>query len=158
MLGWDMIATSGKGLPLIHRLTGPNSTLWNIAFSGKAKSYWCQHCFSLSHKLSECDWSPAVAQSHPPPLMPRLHQQGTPATSRYQQKVICKSFNFDPRPGCTFKNCQYEHVCWYCFHDPNAIDRIHKAVFCPLNSNAASSQYRVGRKYPQSSRSTQPNY
>ena len=124
-----------------------DSTLWDIAFSGKAKANRCHHCFSLSHTSSECEWSAEAAQQEIRPLMSMSHQQAAPMTSN-QPRAICKSFNFDPNPGCTFKNCTYEHVCWYCYHNPYAQDKIHKAVFCPANPNATYSQPRPARRYP----------
>ena len=32
-------------------------TLWNLAFSGKARATRCKFCFSLSHGSSDCAWS-----------------------------------------------------------------------------------------------------
>ena len=32
-----------------------DSTLWNLAFAGQAKSDHCKHCFSLSHSSRDCD-------------------------------------------------------------------------------------------------------
>ena len=32
--------------------------LWSLAFSGKARSFWCKHCFSLIHYSRDCEWGP----------------------------------------------------------------------------------------------------
>ena len=73
-----------------------DSTLWDMAFSGKARTNHCHHYFSLSHKSSECEWSPKVARPVPQPLMASFKQQVAPETSSCQN-IICKSFHFDPR-------------------------------------------------------------
>jgi len=59
-------------------------------------------------------------------------QQVPPVTNNHQRS-ICKFFKSDPRPSCTFKKCAYEHVCWYCYHDPYTKDKVHRAVYCPAN-------------------------
>ena len=35
-----------------------DTTLWNLAFAGKAKTTRCSHCFSLTHKSNQCEWAP----------------------------------------------------------------------------------------------------
>ena len=35
-----------------------NPTLWNLAFTGNAKTSRCTHCFSLIHTSSDCEWAP----------------------------------------------------------------------------------------------------
>ena len=34
-----------------------NTTLWNLAFTGKAKSSRCRYCFSITHSSANCDWA-----------------------------------------------------------------------------------------------------
>ena len=94
------------------------TTLWNLAFAGKAKTTRCSHCFSLTHKSNQCEWAPD-------PL---------PSTNHYQvsnSQPICKAWNADRRPGCQFANCAYNHICWYCSADPQVTDKMHKGIFCP---------------------------
>ena len=103
-----------------------DTTLWNLAFSGKGRAARCQHCCSLSHVSSECDWAP-----DPPPLMSLPGQQKLPS--------ICRAWNNDPRQGCPFTNCIYRHICFYCRSDA------HKGVFCPnriTTKNNSSQSYR----------------
>ena len=38
-------------------------TLWNMAFTSKAKAQRCKYCFSLTHPSEECDWAPASPTS-----------------------------------------------------------------------------------------------
>ena len=40
-----------------------DSTLWNLAFSGKARATHCKFCFSLSHVLSGCAWATGQSTS-----------------------------------------------------------------------------------------------
>lgn len=54
-------------------------TLWNLAFTGKAKVTRCKHCFCLTHTSSECEWAseatdPATFCSQPPYLSTQAQQ------------------------------------------------------------------------------------
>ena len=42
-----------------------DTTLWNLAFSGKARSTRCKHCFSLSHLSKDCKWEPELPSMTP---------------------------------------------------------------------------------------------
>jgi len=102
-------------------------TLWNLAFAGHAKKVRCTHCFSLTHKSSQCDWAPDL-----PSVSPTFN----PRSWSYPQKDlklkgICRSWNRDPRPGCSFPNCNFRHICSYCYNNPASTDKSHKSVFCP---------------------------
>ena len=35
-----------------------DTTWWNLAFSGKARSVSCKFCFSIMHTSTECEWAP----------------------------------------------------------------------------------------------------
>ena len=103
-----------------------DTTLWNLAFSGKGRAAHCQHCCSLSHASSKCDWAP-----DPPPLMLLPGQQ--------KLSSICRAWNNNPRQECPFSNCIYRHICFYCRSDA------HKGVFCPnqfTTKNNPSQSYR----------------
>ena len=103
-----------------------NTTLWNLAFAGKARAARCNHCFSLSHASNQCEWAPDI----------------TPNDSNYRQpphlkyQPICKAWNTDTRPGCSYANCAYKYICWYCSNDPRVLDKAHKGVFCPYQPSA----------------------
>ena len=68
-----------------------DSTLWNLAFAGKASASRCRHCFSLSHSSVQCDWTP-----NPPPLMDLT----TPFPRSQRQIPICRAGSTNPRPSC----------------------------------------------------------
>ena len=34
-----------------------DTTLWNLAFAGHARTARCKHCFSLAHQSGDCDLS-----------------------------------------------------------------------------------------------------
>ena len=100
-----------------------DSTLWDLAFSGKAKANKCCYCFSLTHSSSQCEWAPDLQSTPPQPLFASIlpSQFQPPYKPSFQMQTplrICKTFNFDLRPGCTFRNCSYEHTCWHCTYNP----------------------------------------
>jgi len=92
-----------------------DTTLWNLAFSGKAKASRCKHCFSLTHTSAECEWTSAPGST----VYPSTAQVGR----------ICFDWNRDPRPGCSHADCTYKHVCTNCAQDPSILNKFHKAVF-----------------------------
>ena len=94
-----------------------DTTLWNLAFSGKAKATRCKHCFSLSHNSADCELGSTTGTTSQPL---------NPFTGR-----ICFDWNKDPRPGCSRANCSYHHICTNCARDPSIQNKYHKAVFCP---------------------------
>ena len=79
-----------------------DTTLWNLALAGKARAARCNHCFSLSHASNQCEWAPDIL----------------PHDSNYQQspslkyQPVCKAWNTDIKPGCSYANCAYKHICW----------------------------------------------
>ena len=103
-----------------------DTTLWNLAFAGKARAACCNHCFSLSHASNQCEWAPDI--------IPNDSNYRQPPNLKYQP--ICKAWNTDTRPGCSYANCAYKHICWYCSNDPRVLDKAHKGVFCPYQPSA----------------------
>ena len=133
-----------------------DTTLWDLAFSGKAKASRCCYCFSLTHPSTLCEWAPDL---QPTPslqpllastLLPQQQPAFEPPFQAQTPQRICKTFNFDSRPGCSFRNCSYLHTCWYCTYDPYATDKQHKALFCPKHPATSINSYppATGRKYP----------
>ena len=101
-------------------------TLWNLAFSGKARVTLCTFCFSLSHGASDCAW--ATDQ-------PTFHSFTSSSTFSHLIHICC-AWNSHPYPSC-----MYKHICKFCRKDPSIIDKHLKAVFCPHHpraNNAAS--------------------
>ena len=54
----------------------------------------------------------------------------------------------NPRPGCSFLNCKYKHICSLCVKNPASGDKSHKAVLCPYHSrppgtNTTSSSFQI---------------
>ena len=93
-----------------------DSTLWSLAFTGQAKANRCKHCFSLFHQSIDCKTSSSRDQTHQAPG---------------RRRFICLQWNEQHTQGCTFPNCHYEHVCYYCAFNSVVKDIHHKALFCP---------------------------
>ena len=111
-----------------------DSTLWNLAFSGRACTSRCSHCFSLSHQSGDCE------------TLPNTHRERTPYRNQPVippriGKPVCYSFNENPKPGCQHPNCRYDHSCYWCRHDPKITNKCHKAIFCP--NRPKSQQPRI---------------
>ena len=106
-----------------------DTDLWHLAFTGMVKRPRCVHCLSLTYKSSQCNWAqeaPEMASSPMPGSW--YYSQGD---LKYQSNGICRSWNRDPCPGCSFPNCMFQHICTYCSRNPASTDKSHKAVFCP---------------------------
>ena len=88
-----------------------DSTLWSMAFTGRARVSRCSYCFSLSHRSAECELSPDQSHSH------------SPITRKF-----CFRWN---ESTYTFPNCKFEHVCYICAPDPANSNVAHRAINCP---------------------------
>ena len=127
-IGYDRrFRMTAAGNPSINWAT-IDTTLWQLAFSGKGKSSRCKHCFSLLHSSNDCEWGPEPSISSTW-INPSTAFQ--PPMQQQQRRQICRDWNNARRPGCTRANCSYEHICFSCAFDPNIPDKGHKAVFCP---------------------------
>ena len=88
-------------------------TLWNVAFTGQAKSRRCKYCFSLSHQSVECDWVPANPSTQPTNAPPSTNTRFNP---RSRADQVCYSWNHSPEtklriprlqiPACLLVLCQ----------------------------------------------------
>ena len=67
-------------------------TLWNLAFTGIAKTSRCTHCFSLNHISSNCEWAPD------PPIAALHAQPVVQPASKQRQRRICFKWNNTPGP------------------------------------------------------------
>ena len=116
-----------------------DTTLWNLAFSGKARSVRCKFCFSITHTSTECQWSPD--QGSDPFGTQSQHQVSTQPVTSYplRRRRICMLCNNESTPGCSFPNCKFEHICCLCADDPCTIEKGHKAVMCPYHSTPSSN-------------------
>ena len=113
-----------------------NTTLWNLAFTSQARANRCRHCFSLFHSSRECELAPDLATITPEPRCTRpLH--GT----QHRRRLICHQWNVQCTQNCSYPNCRFEHICYFCAYDPEASDVNHKAILCPthLNHNQQST-------------------
>ena len=100
-------------------------TLWNLAFTGIAKTSRCTHCFSLNHVSRDCEWAP----DPPTPATQPIVQ----STSRQRQRRIC--FKWNSTPGqCPVPGCSFDHVCIHCANNPSVRDKAHKGIHCPFKS------------------------
>ena len=119
-----------------------DTDLWHLAFTGMVKRARCVHCLSFSHKSSQCNWASDSLDMLPSPMSSSWpYPQGDPKS---KSTGICRSWNRDPRPGCSFPNCKFQHVCSFCFWNPASTDKSHKAVSCPyrpktLNTSPGSA-------------------
>ena len=118
-----------------------DTTLWNLAFSGKARSVRCKFCFSITHTSTECELAPdqgsnssGTQSQHQASVQPV-----TPYPVSSRRRRICMLYNYDSTPGCSFPNCKFEHICFLCADDPRAIEKGHKAVMCPHHSTPSSN-------------------
>ena len=83
-----------------------DSTLWNIAFSGRATVSCCSHCFSLSHHSDDCEAFPTISiprekssYKTQPQLTNHYRERNSsgshPLTTRHPRfmQPVCYSFN-----------------------------------------------------------------
>ena len=97
----------------------------------------CVHCLSLGHWSPQCNWSQDSPDMPPSPKPSSWsYSQSDPKS---QSGGICRSWNRDPRPGCSFPNCKFQHICSTCFRNPASMDKSHKAVFCPYCPHTTSA-------------------
>ena len=102
-----------------------DSTLWNMAFTGQARTDRCSYCFSLFHHSRECELaSETVATSVPRYCKP-------PRSIPYHHRLVCRQWNEERGSNCSFQNCRFEHICSLCAFNPAATDVNHKAIHCP---------------------------
>ena len=109
-----------------------DTTLWNLAFSGKARSSRCKHCFSLSHLSRDCEWGPEPSGVTPTGVSHPV----------FARTLICYDWNNNRKPGCPRTTCNYEHICSSCAFDPNIPDKVHKLVYCPYKQLRGQSGSR----------------
>ena len=92
-LGYDRRFRQRAAADLGMSWTMIDSTLWTLAFLGRAKASWCKHYFSLTCTSADCEWT-----------APELGGQPSVPTTG----CICFDWNKDPRPGCLRANCSYQ--------------------------------------------------
>ena len=106
-----------------------DSTLWNMAFTGQARTGQCGYCFSLFHASKDCELTSDRDINVEPQYLRSSHTMPRP------HRLICRHWNEKPTPNCPFPNCRYEHICSLCTFNPEATDIHHKAVYCPYHLN-----------------------
>ena len=118
-----------------------DTTLWNLAFSGKARSVRCKFCFSIMHTSAECEWAPdqESTTSGTQSQQQASTQSVFPYLGSSRRRRVCLLYNRESTPGCSFPNCKFEHICSLCADDPHATDKRHKAVMCPHHSTPSSN-------------------
>lgn len=106
-------------------------TLWNLAFAGQAKTTRCTHCFSLSHRSDDCEFS---SRSKP------QSSDQLPSTGQgTRHKLICFQWNENASASCPYPNCKFQHICYICAYDPTVTDVAHKALYCPKRRGLSTS-------------------
>ena len=109
MRGWDTIVDFTKEPQLTHTHHGPQSIplcgIWRL----RERQEWsvATTAFSLSHVSNQCEWAPDI--------IPNDSNYRQPPNLKYQP--ICKAWSTDTRPGCSYANCAYKRICWYCSND-----------------------------------------
>ena len=68
-IGYDKRFCLNAAANSLTTWTQVDTTLWHLAFTGKAKTDRCKYCFSLTHPSDDCDWAPTT--SMPIPQTPR---------------------------------------------------------------------------------------
>ena len=125
-LGYDRRFRQAAAATPDKQWSKTDTDLWHLAFTGMARRTMCVHCLSLAHKSSQCNWADEASD------MTSSNSWAHPRSDlRSQSNGICRSWNRDPRPGCSFPNCKFQHICAYCARNPARMDRSHKAVLCP---------------------------
>ena len=131
-MGYDRVfrlkATSQKGISW----SSIDTTLWNVAFSGKSKTGRCSQCFSLTHSSAECRWSSETHSSKT--------TTGSVSQSTKMFRPVCYEWNATPSPNCSYPHCKYEHKCAICVRNPWVQEVHHKAIHCPHRSDHPLSQ------------------
>ena len=106
-----------------------DTDLWHLAFTSMVKRPRCAHCSSLTHKSAHCGWaqdSPERTTSAP--------NSGSWYYSQADPKPyysgICRFWNRDPRLGCSFPNCKFQHICSFCSrHQLNTTQTSHTKLY-----------------------------
>ena len=104
-----------------------DSTLWNMAFTGQARTGQCNYCFSLFHASNDCD----IASDKSMNVEPRYLRSS--CTMPRPHRLICRHWNEERTLNCSFPNCRYEYICSLCTFNPAVTDIHHKAVYCPYH-------------------------
>ena len=110
-----------------------DSTLWNMAFTGQARTGRCGYCFSLFHPSKDCELATDRGGAVEPGNLRSSRTVSRP------HRLICRHWNEECTPNCSFPNCRYEHICSLCTFNPDASDIYHKAVYCPYRLNQSRS-------------------
>ena len=88
---------------------------------------------------------------------PQIHYLMVKTTSNHQTlstTQFTKHGTWIPaRPGCSYANCAFKHICWYWSSDPRVLYKAHKDVFCPhqlrtcrkeeITASAIMTEYHV---------------
>ena len=111
-------------------------TLWNLAFAGQAKTTRCTHCFSLSHRSDDCEFSSRSK--------PQSSDQPPSTGHGTRQKLICFQWNENASASCPYPNCKFQHICYICAYDPAVTDVSHKALYCPKRRGLQTSPTAPG--------------
>ena len=128
-LGYDIRFHQCAAIDTTKNCVIIDPTLWNLAFSGKARATHCKFCFSKSHVSSGCAW--ATDQSTSP--------MSTSSGALSRPIRLCYAWNSQPQAGCPYPGCTYQHICTSCSKDPSIINKCDKALFCPYHPRASSS-------------------
>ena len=127
-LGYDRRFRQAAAVNPQMQWSKTDTDLWHLAFTGMVKRPRCVHCLSLSHKSAHCSW----AQDTPERTVPNSGSWYYPQVDpKPYYNGICRSWNRDPRPGCSFPNCKFQHICSFCSRIQLNTDKSHKAALCP---------------------------
>ena len=129
-LGYDRRFRQAAAVNPQMQWSKTDTDLWHLAFTGMVKRPRCAHCLSLTHKSAHCGWAQDSLERTSSALNSGswYYPQADP---KPYYSGICRSWNRDPRPGCSFPNCKFQHICSFCSRHQLNTDKSHKAVLCP---------------------------
>jgi len=77
------------------------------------------------------------------PTIPANHYRLPRQPAFNHKQGICLKWN-ENAEGCSRSSCHYDHVCYWCVHNPRVADKRHKVIECSYREKRAPSQQRRG--------------
>ena len=119
-------------------------TLWSLAFSGRASSAICSHCFSTSHSSRDCELNSGSNPFNHSVTRPPFKMQ---SNSNQARRPLCFDWNESPAPGCPHPACRFDHICYYCARNTAVKDKSHKAIYCPHRASTNGPRPTLGTRH-----------
>ena len=110
-----------------------DSTLWNMAFTGQAKTGQCHYCFTLFHTSNDCELASNGGMNVEPWIL------RSPCTVLCPKGWSTVTGIKNILQNCSFPNCHYKNIFSLCTINSEATDVHHKAVDCFYRLNQAEA-------------------